>query len=167
MANTLVVTIALDTTNAEHLKVLTLIGSMGLFAAAHSALGLEAPAPVSASPAPAQDVPAPAPAPEAPAKVYEAPEADVVCYWHVKGRYVVPSKDADKLTYIGRNGVRKVLNARIREAGGVWDTTAKAYGFKSVKEATKFAKDTSATVTPAQWQERVDAKAARKARKAQ
>lgn len=163
MANTLVLTIAIDPSNAEHLKVLALIGNMGLFAGAPAA---SAPAPVSASPAPAQDVPAPAPAPEAPAKVYEAPEADVVCYWHVKGRYVVPSKDADKLTYIGRNGVRKVLNARIREAGGVWDTAAKAYGFKSVKEATKFAKDTSATVTPAQWQERVDARAARAARKA-
>lgn len=161
MANTLVVTIALDVTNVEHLKVLTLIGNMGLFAAAHNALGLEAPAPVSASPAPAQD----APAPEAPAKVYEAPEEDWECAWYVKGKFVNPSMTRGELKFVGKPGIRSVLNQRCKDAGAVWDADTKAYAFKSATAAKKFAESTSATVTPAQWQEHHDAQAAKKAAK--
>lgn len=69
--------------------------------------------------------------------------------------------------YIGEASVRKVLNSRIREAGGVWNKDVKAYEFKSAKAASDFIANTSALVTADEHNERRHKAAERKARKAQ
>lgn len=110
--------------------------------------------PVAPTPTP---VSTPAPAP----KTY-APAEDVQCVWvHDKTRVSYTLADGK---YAGQTGVRKVLNARLRNAGAEYNAEHKAYVFKSTKAAEKFIADTSALVTAAEI-EAVRAKAQERAAK--
>lgn len=68
-------------------------------------------------------------------KVY-APAEDVACQWLVDKTRVTYALANGK--YAGQSGVRKTLNARLREAGATWDADKKAWVFKSTAAAKKF-----------------------------
>ena len=68
-------------------------------------------------------------------KVY-APAEDVACQWLVDKTRVTYALADGK--YAGQTGVRKTLNARLRNAGAEWDADKKAWVFKSTAAAKKF-----------------------------
>jgi len=108
--------------------------------------------------------PTPVSTPVAEPKVY-APAEDVACVW-VADKTKVSYTLADG-KYVGQTGVRKTLNARLRDAGATYDATAKAWKFASSKKAQEFVDNTSALVSASEI-EAVRAKAqARAAKKAQ
>ena len=88
-------------------------------------------------------------------KVY-APAEDVACQWLVEGTKVSYTLTDGK--YVGQTGVRKTLNARLRNAGATWDASAKVWKFASKAKAEKFAHEDSYAHIPgdtpeakAQW----------------
>ena len=74
-----------------------------------------------------------------------------VCMWVREGAYVSTATAGGK--FIGRSGIRKILNARIRNAGGKYDKAHKAYKFQNEQAAIDFVNGTSAEVTDAQFRE--------------
>lgn len=74
-----------------------------------------------------------------------------VCMWVRDGAYVSTATAGGK--FIGRSGIRKILNARIRNAGGKYDKAHKAYKFQTEQAAIDFVNGTSAEVTDAQFRE--------------
>ena len=74
-----------------------------------------------------------------------------VCMWVREGTYVSTATAGGK--FIGRSGIRKILNARIRNAGGKYDKAHKAYKFPNEQAAIDFVNGTSAEVTDAQFRE--------------
>lgn len=177
MANT-IVALAVDFTQASHASAFAQIITLATQAGIPVQVGVGASAPVAQADAPAN---AQAQAPKAYEDVH-----DVALRLVVDKAYVSYASLAGK--YVGESGVRKALNARIREAGGVWDADRKAYKFASAKAANKFAETASnaavdasedakramledadthwvALVTAQEWQAQRDKAAARKAKK--
>ncbi len=77
--------------------------------------------------------------------------AGEVCMWVRDGAYVSTATAGGK--FVGRSGIRKILNARIRKAGGTYDKAHKAYKFPNEQNAIDFVNATSATVTDEQFRE--------------
>ena len=73
--------------------------------------------------------------PVAETKTY-APAEDVLCTWDVDKTKVTYTLADGK--YAGQSGVRKTLNARLRNAGAIWDADKKAWKFASSKKANEF-----------------------------
>lgn len=104
-----------------------------------------------------------------------APACDVACVWVVDGTKVsyelekgVVSKDGKENKYVGQSGVRKTLNARLREGGATWDSEKKVWKFASKAKAETFAQNTSALVTADEIEEvraKAQARAEKKAQK--
>ena len=86
------------------------------------------------TPTPAQ-VSTPVSTPVAEPKVY-APAQDVLCTWVVDKTHVSYTLVDGK--YVGQSGVRKSLNARLRNAGAEWNADKKAWKFASAKKAQDF-----------------------------
>ena len=106
-------------------------------------------------------------APTTTPKVYD-PAVDVQCAWVVDKTKVSYTLADGK--YVGQTGVRKTLNARLRDAGATYDTTVKAWKFASSKKAQEFADSTSALVTASEIEDvraKAQARAEKKAAKAQ
>lgn len=104
---------------------------------------------VQATPAPAQYLP---------------PAGDVACMYVRDGRYVTAALAGG--AYIGRTGIRRIMQARIREGGGKWDQTHRAYVFADAATAQAFVKSADPTVTAAQWEAYRQAAAEKAQRKA-
>lgn len=77
--------------------------------------------------------------------------AGEVCMWVREGVYVSTATAGGK--FVGRSGIRKILNARIRKAGGTYDKAHKAYKFPNEQTAIDFVNSVSATVTDEQFRE--------------
>lgn len=77
--------------------------------------------------------------------------AGEVCMWVRDGVHVSTATAGGK--FVGRSGIRKILNARIRKAGGTYDKAHKAYRFPNEQSAIDFVNSVSATVTDEQFRE--------------
>ena len=77
--------------------------------------------------------------------------AGEVCMWVREGVHVSTATAGGK--FVGRSGIRKILNARIRKAGGTYDKAHKAYRFSNEQAAIDFVNNVSATVTDEQLRE--------------
>lgn len=77
--------------------------------------------------------------------------AGEVCMWVREGVHVSTATAGGK--FVGRSGIRKILNARIRKAGGTYDKAHKAYRFSNEQAAIDFVNNVSATVTDEQFRE--------------
>lgn len=140
-----------DLTNVSHAQIFAQVCALASQANVPTQVGAptQAPTPVSA--------PVCAPAPKA-----YAPAEDVQCAW-VQDKTKVSYTLTDG-KYVGQTGARKTLNARLRNAGATYDTSAKAWKFATSKKAEEFVASTSALVTAAEI-EAVRTKAAERAAK--
>ena len=136
-----------DITCTEHLQALATLAQAGIKVTLGDA---------SASPA-ASDKPAKASKPREYAAVH-----DVTCVWHVADNGGVTYTHADG-SYVGESGVRKVLNARLRSLGGVWDKDNRVWVLPTDARPED---GSAADVTAEEWQAARDAAAARAAKRA-
>lgn len=176
MAQMTVIAIAIDFANVAHAQAFAQIAALAAQngMALQVGVGASAPAPATAVAQPTAEVKAP--------KTY-APTEDTLV------RLVVDKTLVKAVTldgkFIGASGVRKVVNARIREAGGAWDAEHKAYKFTKSAKAIAFAEQETlnavgvkgesvvtaecpyvALVTAEQWQAQRDRAVARAEKKA-
>lgn len=125
MAQNTIVALAVDFANTDHVSALAQIMALATQAGIAIQVGVGASASAVSESKPARE------------RKPLADTADTFVRLAIDGKHVTFQTPDGK--YLGTAGIRKVMNARVKDGGATWDADKKAWAFKSAQAARKWA----------------------------